>query len=126
MQVVSSYTPTPFELRSPTSPDKPIEPKLSMADIIAIAQADGARRGWDTPVGSVFYAQTYGIYGALFFKPGDDHGAGGVGPPRLYYDGIEAVRSAKGCHGQGLLRISSYRRSFRCIRGASSDCLAVS
>ena len=49
MQVVSSYTPTPFELRKPTSPDKPIEPKLSMADIIAIAQADGARRGWDTP-----------------------------------------------------------------------------
>jgi uncharacterized iron-regulated membrane protein len=89
MQTVSTYTPTPFELRKPTPPDRPIEPKLSMADIIAIAQADGARRGWDTPVGSIFYAQTYGIYGALFFEPGDDHGTGGVGPPRLYYDGID-------------------------------------
>jgi uncharacterized iron-regulated membrane protein len=24
-----------------------------------------------------------------FFKPGDDHGAGGVGPPVLYYDGLD-------------------------------------
>lgn len=86
MKMVSNYTPTPFEQRRPASLDAPIEPKVSFADIITRAKADGKARGWDTPVGGVFYAQSYGIYGALFFKPGDDHGAGGVGPAQLYYD----------------------------------------
>lgn len=37
----------------------------------------------------MFYSQAYGIYGVSFFKPGDDHGAGGVGPAVLYFDGID-------------------------------------
>jgi uncharacterized iron-regulated membrane protein len=89
MRTVSTYTQTPFEQRRPMPPDKPIVPKLSMAEIKTIAQAEGARRGWDMPVGSIFYARTYGIYAARFFKPGDDHGASGVGPPQLFYDGVD-------------------------------------
>lgn len=86
MKTVSNYTPTPFEQRTRMSLDEPIEPKVSFADIIARAEADRKARGWDAPVGVVFYAQSYGVYGAQFFKPGDDHGAGGVGPAQLYYD----------------------------------------
>ena len=35
----------------------------------------------------MFYAPEYGIYGVAFHEPGGDHGASGVGPPYLYYDG---------------------------------------
>jgi uncharacterized iron-regulated membrane protein len=35
----------------------------------------------------MFYTPEYGIYGVAFHEPGGDHGAAGVGPPYLYYDG---------------------------------------
>lgn len=37
----------------------------------------------------MFYAATYGIYTVSFFEPGDDHGAAGVGPARLYFDSAD-------------------------------------
>lgn len=86
LRTVSSYTPTPFETRTPSPPNKPIEPKLSYSDIIAKAAADGKARGWDVPVGSVFQSTAYDLYAVRFYKPGDDHGAAGVGPAQLYYD----------------------------------------
>ena len=87
MKTVSNYTPTPYELRTPAPLDQPNEPKLSFADIIAKGEADGRSRGWTEPVGAVYYARQFDIYSASFFRPGDDHGAGGVGPAQLYYDG---------------------------------------
>jgi uncharacterized iron-regulated membrane protein len=35
----------------------------------------------------MFYSPEYAVYGVGFFEPGGDHGAAGVGPPYLYYDG---------------------------------------
>ncbi len=87
MRAVSSYTPTPFEQRTAAPLDAPIEPKLSFADIIAKASAEGRARGWNAPVGGVYYAQQYGVYDAHFFYPGEDHGTAGVAPARLFYDG---------------------------------------
>jgi uncharacterized iron-regulated membrane protein len=87
MRTVSSYTPNPYEQRTAAPLDNPIEPKSSFADIIELAQSEAQRRGWNTPVGAVSYALQYGIYGARFFEPGDDHGAAGVGPAQLYFDG---------------------------------------
>jgi uncharacterized iron-regulated membrane protein len=87
MKTVSNYTSTPYELRTPTPLDQPTQPKLSFADIIAKGEVDGRSRGWAEPVGAVLYAQQYDIYSVRFFRPGDDHGAGGVGPAELYYDG---------------------------------------
>ena len=87
MQTVSQVTPGPFESRMPTDRHEPIVPALGYADIIERARKEAARRNWSEPAGSVFYSQDYGIYGVSFFKPGDDHGAGGVGPALLYYDG---------------------------------------
>ncbi|MGJ5179985.1 PepSY-associated TM helix domain-containing protein [Bradyrhizobium oligotrophicum] len=87
MKTVSSYTPTPFELRTAAPLDQPHVPILSFADVIAKGEADGRGRGWPEPVGAVYYAQQYDIYSLSFFRPGEDHGAGGVGPAQLYYDG---------------------------------------
>ncbi len=89
MKTVSNYTPSPYEQRTAAPLDKPIEPKLSFAEILIKATQDGRQRGWDIPVGAVSYAQQYGIYSARFFHPGDDHGTGGVGPAQLYYDGLD-------------------------------------
>ena len=84
-------------------------------------KADGHSRGWSEPVGAVYYAQLYDIYSVSFFRPGDDHGAGGVGPAQLYYDG--ARRPAARC-ARSLARdgggMCSCRPSSRCIRAASS------
>jgi uncharacterized iron-regulated membrane protein len=89
LRTVSSYTPSAFELRTPTPLDKPIEPTMSYADILARAEADGRQKGWREPVGVLFYAPQHGVYSASFFHPGEAHGAGGVGPARLYYDGTD-------------------------------------
>ncbi|MGV7207440.1 PepSY-associated TM helix domain-containing protein [Oxalobacteraceae bacterium A2-2] len=89
IQKVSKVTPSPFDTRAPHDAHHPIEPKVAYADIIAHAGAEARQRGWNEPVGSVFYADAWGIYGASFFQPGDDHGSGGVGPAVLYYDGVD-------------------------------------
>jgi uncharacterized iron-regulated membrane protein len=87
MKKVSNYTPTPYEQRTPAPPDRPAIPKLSFADMIERGTADGQSRGLSAPVGAVYYAQLFDIYSVSFFQPGDDHGAGGVGPAQLFYDG---------------------------------------
>lgn len=86
MKTVSNYTPTPFEQRPFRSLDDPIEPKMSFADIAARATADGKARGFTEPLGSLFYGPAHGVFAAAFFKPGEEHGAAGVGPAQLYYD----------------------------------------
>ena len=86
MSSFSQVTPTPFDTRAPTGPLSPIEARVGFAEIIDRASAEGTRRNWDEPVGSVFYAAQFGVYGVQFFHPGGDHGAAGVGPANLYFD----------------------------------------
>jgi uncharacterized iron-regulated membrane protein len=89
MSKISKVTPSPFDLRKPADINSPIIAKKTYAEILQTAQAEGAKRGWKDPVGALFYSKEYGIYGAGFFAPGGDHGAAGVGPPYLYYDGLD-------------------------------------
>ena len=89
MQLVSSVTPSPFDTRTPTPLHEPMEPVIDFPGIIGRAQAEAARRGWAEPVGSVFFSPNYGLYGVNFHHPGDDHGAAGVGPARLYFDSTD-------------------------------------
>lgn len=89
VNLFSSFTPTPFDVRTPRAEEDPIEPQKSFAEIQASAEQEARRRGWKEPVGAIFYSPPYGVYGVRFFQPGDDHGAAGVGPAALYYDGID-------------------------------------
>jgi len=89
MKTVSEVTPTPFDTRIPRDLRNPILAQVGYEKILQQAAAEARHRKWEEPAGSVFYSQAYGIYGVSFFKPGDDHGAGGVGPAVLYYDGID-------------------------------------
>ena len=86
---VSQVTPTPFDTRAPSAPNQPQEAQISLAAILEIAQAEASQRQWREPPGSIFYASAFGVYGVQFFNPGEDHGAAGVGPARLYFDGTD-------------------------------------
>ncbi len=86
MKTVSNYTPTPYEQRPYRNLDDPIEPKMSFEQIAERASADAKARGFTEPLGSLFYGPAHGVFAAQFFKPGEEHGAAGVGPAQLYYD----------------------------------------
>jgi uncharacterized iron-regulated membrane protein len=87
MSRVSQVTPSPFDLRKPAPLDSPIPAVRTYDQVLATATAEARRRGWRAPAGGMFYSPEYGIYGVAFHEPGGDHGAAGVGPPYLYYDG---------------------------------------
>jgi len=87
MSLVSNVTPSPFDVRTPTEPTKPLQPVLAYADVLIKAEPEAARRGWREPVGNMSYSPEYGIYSVAFFAPQDEQGAGGVGHRQLYYDG---------------------------------------
>ncbi|MDB5455743.1 MAG: PepSY-associated helix domain protein [Caulobacter sp.] len=87
MSRVSQVTPGPFDLRKPADRNSPIQALKTYDQVLATAAAEARRRGWRAPAGGVFYSPEYGIYGVAFHDPGGDHGAAGVGPPYLYYDG---------------------------------------
>ena len=89
MSKISEVTPTPFDLRRPADHDRPILPLVDYPVVIERAVAEARGRGWDQPAGDIYYSPEYGIYGVGFFHPGDDHGAAGVGPPYLFYDGVD-------------------------------------
>ncbi len=88
MKTVSEVTPTPFDTRSMKLGADVIEPRVDFEKVVQTASSEAARRNWEAPAGGVFYSQEYGIYMVSFFEPGNDHGTGGVGPPVLYYDGV--------------------------------------
>lgn len=87
MSKISKVTPTPFDTRPMAPIHKPYAPKVEYATVIQTAAQEAINRKWAEPVGSVFYTSAFDVYGVSFYKPGDDHGAGGVGPAYLYYDG---------------------------------------
>lgn len=87
LSMVSEVTPTVFEQRPRAPHDQPIEPKVTFEEMLPVAAAEGLRRGWTAPVGALRYRSDYGMYDIRFFAPGEDHGAAGVGPQILYFDG---------------------------------------
>ena len=91
MSLLSNVTPSPFDLRDPRTPERPLAPTLDYAQVLARAAPEAARRGWPEPAGNVSYAREYGIYTVAFYLPRDEQGAGGVGHRELYYDGRSGV-----------------------------------
>ncbi len=85
----SDLTPTPFTTRPLRPKHQPIAPEMPFADAITRAEAEASARGWPEPVGSIFYAQRFGIYGVRFYEPGNDHGSGGMGVKSIYIDGAD-------------------------------------
>lgn len=89
MKTFTRVTPTPFDTRPPADPRHFVEPRVASDEIARRAALDGRRRQSGAPVGSIYYAQEWGIYMVSMYGPGDDHGDGGIGPALLYYDGVD-------------------------------------
>ena len=80
----SDLTPSPFASRTLSA--QPIEPKLSAAQVLVLAQAEAQRRQLSTPAGGVFLSSEFGLYGVGLFEGDNSHGDGGLGNPWLYFD----------------------------------------
>lgn len=89
LSLVSNVTPSPIDVRSSAWQGGLVEPKLDFRAIYDIARAEGARQGWQTPVGAIGYVRTIGVYRAFYFDPGDDEGIGGSGPIETYWDAVD-------------------------------------
>lgn len=90
-----------FEMKTPTATNRPIVPKLDRRQIIRLAQLKAQQKGWQQTVGAIFYAANYGIYGVGFFKPGHEHGDGGLGNIWLYFDADSGKLLQAKLPGQG-------------------------
>jgi uncharacterized iron-regulated membrane protein len=66
----------------------PIEPNIPSRTYPRAQEPEAQSRGWTAPAGSIFYSVAFGICGVQFFQPGDDQAAG-VGPARLYSEGLD-------------------------------------
>ncbi|MGV8838525.1 PepSY-associated TM helix domain-containing protein [Cellvibrio sp.] len=86
MSMVSDVTPTPFDQRTPSDHDNPIEPGYGFTQAVALGQQAGADKGWSQPVNSVWYSREFGIYRIEFFSAAEGHGAGGVGHKAVFLD----------------------------------------
>ena len=87
MSKVSTVTPTPFDLRTPNPRHQPIEPGIDWHRGSPLAREEGGRRRGDAR-GDGIYAGRFAIYQARYYRAGDGHGAGGVGPTTLFIDGM--------------------------------------
>jgi uncharacterized iron-regulated membrane protein len=87
VNLISPLTPDPREGRAPRPFDEPALPVVTREAAIRTAQAEAARRGWTAPAGGIFYSQMFDAYGVGFYRPGEDHGDGGLGNPWIYVDG---------------------------------------
>ena len=99
----SELAPSPFATRTMRAPDDPIEPRITREQAIESARREAAKQGIDAPVGGVFYAEGYGVYGVGFYEPGLDHGDGGLGNPWLYVDALTGSSAGNLIPGRGSL-----------------------
>lgn len=101
VSMFSPLTPSPFQLGQGSRGREQTDPMLSREQAIAMAEAEGHRRGWEAPAGSIFYAQRFGIYGIAFFTPDNDRDDNGMGNEVLYLDGDTGAIVGDKVPGQG-------------------------
>jgi uncharacterized iron-regulated membrane protein len=69
--------------------------------ILQSAIIESEKRGWRKPPGSIFYDPEVGVYGVIFFEPGNDHGDVGLGNPSLFFDGKDGTPAGANVPGEG-------------------------
>jgi uncharacterized iron-regulated membrane protein len=89
VSLFSTLSDDPFASRTPSPPERPIEPRLDRAAALALGRRDAQQRGVEKPAGALFHAAAYGVYGVGFFDLDNDHGDGSLGNPWLYFDGSD-------------------------------------
>lgn len=85
VSLFSDLSPSPLETRE-VAAGGPREPKIARWDAVSRAQAEAVREGWSDPAGAVFLNKAVDVWSVGFFRPGNDHGDGGLGNPWVYID----------------------------------------
>ena len=101
VSVFSTLTPSPFETRDMAPQGRPIEPKITVTEVLQHAETEARRRGWATPAGGVSVSTQFGLYGVGFFEPGNSHGDVGLGNAWLYFDTRTGALSGATVPGEG-------------------------
>ncbi|ADJ63988.1 PepSY domain-containing protein [Herbaspirillum seropedicae] len=101
LQTLSTLTPSPFDTRTPTAPEKVAEPRITREQAVALGQAQARKMGLTEPVGGVFYSGMFGVYGVGYFQPGNDHGDIGLGNAWLYFDANSGAYEGGKIPGRG-------------------------
>lgn len=101
VSLFSELSPSPFASRTPAAPDKPIEPQIAAARVVALAQAEATRRGWQAPAGGLFLSPEFGVWGVGFYEAQNSHGDGGLGNPWLYFDSRSGAPAGDAVPGTG-------------------------
>ncbi|CAB5645181.1 Uncharacterized iron-regulated membrane protein [Comamonas aquatica] len=84
MRQISTTTPGPYETLKPAPLGSFIEPKISFAQAIDIARAEGERQGFEHPPGGIWYGGDFPFYNVSFFDPSNELGAQGMGLSNIY------------------------------------------
>jgi uncharacterized iron-regulated membrane protein len=100
---LSTLSPNAFDQRTPKEPGQQADPVLSREQVVTLARAEAARRGWTLPAGGIFYSAAYGLYGVGFFEADNDHGDGGLGNAWLYFDARDGSPAGGVVPGTGSL-----------------------
>jgi uncharacterized iron-regulated membrane protein len=94
VSLFSQLTPNVFDSNK-TSKRVPTQPAVDRRQIVERAQREAHARGIREPIGALFYAADRQLYGAGFFKPGNDHGDGGLGNAWLYWNASGSLVGAE-------------------------------
>lgn len=99
VKVLSPVTPSAYDTRRPSATPQP--PTLTRAQALAAAERLARARGITLPAGGIFHDGLYGVYGVGFFRPGNDHGDGGLGNPWFYVDARDGSPAGASIPGEG-------------------------
>ncbi len=126
MSLVSDVTPSPFDLRQPNAPDKPIAPGIDLREALALARDEAQRRGWSEPAAACSIRASSASMGCSTSIPRTATAPAGWGTAPSTWTAPTAACWVIASPGRGRLRTSSCRRSFRCTPAASLACRGAS
>lgn len=103
MSKVSTTTPGPYETLKPAPLGSYIEPQISFAKAMEIAQREAPKLGITTPAGGIWYGGDFPFYNVSFFDAEDETGAMGMGLSNVYVssESGEVLGSHRPWHGTG-------------------------
>ncbi|MFK4753539.1 PepSY-associated TM helix domain-containing protein [Oceanobacter antarcticus] len=86
LSAISDVTPTPYDQRTMIPVEQLTPPALSYHEVLTLARQQADTKGWQEPLGAVFYARQFDLYDVKFYPPESDHGVGGAGHKTLFID----------------------------------------
>ncbi|HSW07625.1 PepSY-associated TM helix domain-containing protein [Aquabacterium sp.] len=97
----SELSPSPFASRTPTAPERAIEPTIDATRAIELARAEARHRGVDAAPGGLFLSPEFGVWGVGFYDVANSHGDGGLGNPWIYLDARTGAPAGASIPGTG-------------------------